>query len=380
MQARGVLGVVSRVVEILFVQSLRRIGAGALLVIAVAACNASNSERTPPQGDDGPPSEVVGGAPRAIATLLRIPWSIVRVGDEALVSERNTARILAFRPGEALRVIGTVPGVTARADGGLLGLALRELDGTQWIYAFHSTMTDNRIVRMRYAADALSTPEVVLQGIPGGRGHNGGRIGFGPDGMLYAVTGDAQMGSNAQDTASLGGKVLRMTPDGDVPTDNPTPGSLVYSMGHRNPEGLAWDAAGRLWITEFGEDGWDELNRIEPGANYGWPIVEGNSNDPSFVNPVVQWRTAEMGPSGLAFVDDTFFIAGLTGRRLWTVVFDAAGEPITAAHFAGEFGRIRDVVVGPDDDVWFMSNRTDGRGDAPGPDDDRIFSVSRSTL
>ena len=347
---------------------MRRWGMIVFLLVGIEGCAEA----------DDPIDEVAdtgSSAPEVLATGLRIPWSMLRVGDETLVSERNTARILAFRRGEALRVVGTVPGVTARNDGGLLGLALREIDGQRSIYAFHSTSSDNRIIRMPYVDGVLGPPEIILQGIPGGRGHNGGRIGFGPDGMLYAVTGDAQQSANAQDPDALGGKTLRMTPDGSVPADNPSPGSLVYSMGHRNPEGLAWDAEGTLWITEFGEDGWDELNRIVPGANYGWPIVEGSAGNPSYVDPVVEWRTSEMGPSGLAFADGRFFIAGLTGRRLWTVRFDTSGAPVTTPYFVGEFGRLRDVIEGPAGEVWFVSNRTDGRGDTPSADDDRIFAV-----
>ncbi|WP_200945914.1 PQQ-dependent sugar dehydrogenase [Rhizobium sp. Leaf391] len=315
------------------------------------------------------------GVPVDIATGFNIPWSVVVVGEEVLVSQRNTADIFAFKPGEKPRSIGKVPDVSAHLDGGLLGLAQRTEGDRIWIYAYHSTASDNRIVRMSYADGTLGDSEVVLAGIPGGRGHNGGRIAFGPDGLLYATTGESQNPNLSQDPHSLGGKILRMTPEGEAPDDNPIAGSLVYSLGHRNPQGLTWDEKGQLWTTDFGDDAWDELNRIDPGKNYGWPIVEGRGGNPAYVDPVVQWRTKEMGPSGLAYIDGTFIIAGLTGKRLWTVSFDTADEPVVASHFIGEYGRIRHALKGPDDKLWFVTNKTDGRGDNPTASDDRILAV-----
>jgi glucose/arabinose dehydrogenase len=215
---------------------------------------------------------------------------------------------------------------------------------------------------------------VVIEGLAGGRGHNAGRIAFGPDGMLYVTVGDSRNPALSQDPDALGGKILRMTPEGKVPADNPKQGSLVYALGLRNPQGLAWDNRGQLWATDFGDKGWDELNRIEPGKNYGWPVIEGRSDNPAYVNPVVQWRTPEMGPSGLAYVNGTFFIAGLTGQRLWSVSFDAAGQPVATEHFANTYGRIRDVVKAPDGNLWFVTNNT-SRPETARPGDDRVLSL-----
>jgi glucose/arabinose dehydrogenase len=170
----------------------------------------------------------------------------------------------------------------------------------------------------------------------------------------------------------LNGKILRMTPAGDVPGDNPTSGSYVYSMGHRNPQGLAWDADGQLWAAEFGQNTWDEFNRIEPGANYGWPVVEGASGQSGFVDPVLQWATSEASPSGLTYVDGTFFLAALRGTRVWALYPDSG--PSAVAWFEGQFGRIRDVAPGPDGTLWFISNNTDGRGD-PIAGDDHLYQV-----
>ena len=319
---------------------------------------------------DSPTSCVMPvGNPTEIASGLNIPWSAVQICNEVLVSQRGTGEIVAFQLGEGLRSVGTVPDVVARGDGGMLGLAVLTEDENIWLYAYHSTSSGNRIVRMAYSEGALGEVQLVLDGLPGGRGHNGGRIAFGPDGMLYVTVGETRNPDLAQDRNSLAGKILRMTPTGGVPTDNPINGSLVYSLGHRNSQGLAWDDRGQLWATDFGDDGWDELNRIEPGGNYGWPIIEGRGGNPAYMDPVMQWRTQEMGPSGLAYVDGTFFIAGLTGQRLWSVTIDAAGSPDATAYYAGEFGRVRHVLEGSDGNLWFLTNGR--RGDPDG----QILSV-----
>jgi glucose/arabinose dehydrogenase len=221
----------------------------------------------------------------------------------------------------------------------------------------------------------------VLDGIAKAGNHNGGRIAFGPDGMLYATVGDAGRPDAAQDADALNGKILRMTPTGGVPDDNPFPGSLVYSLGHRNPQGLAWDDDGQLWAAEFGQDTWDEFNRIEPGGNYGWPIVEGTGDGSGdFLDPWAQWPTDDASPSGLTYIDGTFFLAGLGGQRLWAIYVDEQqGTADPVAWFAGEYGRLRDVAAGPDDTLWVMTNNTDGRG-SPRPGDDRILQVRLTPL
>ncbi|MBY5775015.1 PQQ-dependent sugar dehydrogenase [Rhizobium leguminosarum] len=303
-----------------------------------------------------------GKAPVEIASGLSIPWAAVAIGDEVIVSQRGTAEIVAYRPGHSLRPVGIVPDFVARGDGGMLGLAvLREAD--IWLYIYHSTNNGNRIVRMRYSEGRLGNPQIVLDDIPGGRGHNGGRIAFGPDGMLYVTVGETRNLDLPQDLKSLAGKILRMTPDGRVPSDNPFPGSLVYSFGHRNPQGLAWDDADQLWATEFGDDTWDELNRIEPGGNYGWPMLEGRGGNPDYIDPVMQWGTQEMGPSGMAYIGGTFFIAGLTSQRIWAVTIDRDGSADARDHFVGEYGRIRHVLHGSDGNLWFLTNSRSGGND-----------------
>ncbi len=214
---------------------------------------------------------------------------------------------------------------------------------------------------------------MIVNGLPSNSFHNGGRIAFGPDDMLYVSVGDAGQRSEAQDRDSLAGKILRYTPDGDVPTDNPFRGSPVWSLGHRNVQGMAWTDDGMMFAAEFGENTWDELNVIERGANHGWPEVEGTGGeDRGFVDPVQQWSTDEASPSGITAVGDTVFVANLKGEVVRAVPSTDPGT--STEYFAGDFGRIRTVLEGPDDTLWFVTNNTDGRG-SPGPGDDRIVSV-----
>jgi len=347
--------------------------------LVLAGCGAANPVTSP--GTPAPtPSESVGqvqpaGHPFDVATGLVAPWSILRVSDgETLISQRDDGRILSVASDGSTAEVGFVSEIAFGGEGGLLGLAYLADDDAAWVYAYFTSATDNRIVRMPYDDGELGEPEVVLTGLAKAGNHNGGRIAFGPDGMLYATVGDAAVPGLAQDPASPNGKILRMTPEGDVPDDNPTPGSLVYSLGHRNPQGLAWDADGQLWAAEFGQNTWDEFNRIEPGANYGWPVVEGQTGDSRFIDPVLQWATSDASPSGLAYVDGTFFLAALKGERVWAIYVADDGTAGATPWFVGEFGRIRDVAAGPDGSLWFLTNNTDGRGD-PRDGDDRLLQV-----
>ena len=370
------------------------LGMTAVLLAGLSACSPGGGpSRAPspsPAASSAPPRPTgtstpnpvlqpvqVSGDPVEIASGLDAPWSILRLaGGASLISERDTANVIELLGDGSTRVAGQVAEVAPNGEGGLLGLAALEDAASVWIYAYFTAADDNRIVRMPLSGVpgslSLGAPEPVLGGIAKAGNHDGGRIAFGPDGMLYATVGDAGDSSRSQDPGSLNGKILRMTPSGGVPDGNPF-GTLVWSLGHRNPQGIAWDSRGRLWASEFGQNTWDELNIITPGSNYGWPIVEGAAGDPAFVDPVEQWATTDASPSGLAIVSDTLFLAALRGERLWTVWPDSAREP--AAAFEGAYGRIRDVAPGPDGTLWFLTNNTDGRGE-PRDGDDRLFQVT----
>jgi glucose/arabinose dehydrogenase len=317
------------------------------------------------------------GAAEMVASGLEAPWGLAFLPDgSALVSERDSGRILQLRPGSAPRAVATMPGVAAAGEGGLLGLAVAPDDGPdQLVYAYFSAAADNRIVGFRLGGGA---GQVLLAGIPRAGIHNGGRIAFGPDGMLYAGTGDAAQRGAAQDPGSLGGKILRLRPDGGVPDDNPDPGSPVWSLGHRNVQGLAWDDQGRLFATEFGQNRVDEVNLIVRGGNYGWLEVEGTGGGDRFRDPVVTWPTSQASPSGAAIVGDTLYAAALRGERLWSVPLDGrggAGRP--QALLDGAYGRLRHAAVAPDAALWVLTSNRDGRGD-PAPDDDRVLRFPRA--
>lgn len=312
---------------------------------------------------------------RSIAQGLRTPWAIAFLpGGDALVSERDTARLLRVTPTGAVSVVGVVPGVVRRSQGGLLGLAVSpRFSADRHVYAFISAEQDNRIVRFRYdegTSAGIVGVETVLTGIPVADDANGGRLKFGPDGMLYATTGYNFRREFAQDPDSLGGKILRMTPDGRPAPGNPFPGSVVWTLGHRNVQGIAWDPYGRAYATEFGASTFDELNRIRRGRNYGWPYVEGASTVPLFTDPELTWRPAEAAPSGIAFADGSLWVAALRGVRLWQIPLGANGRPgAPVPHFVGTHGRIRDVVVAPDGALWLLTSNTDGVGEARDGDD-----------
>ncbi|HEU4757077.1 MAG TPA: PQQ-dependent sugar dehydrogenase [Agromyces sp.] len=344
----------------------------------VATPSVSPSPSTP--AASVPPPVEPTGTPETIAEGLAAPWSILRLPDGGvLVSERDAGRIVEVLEDGRLREVAVVPGVVPGGEGGLMGLAHLPGDGDRpsTVFAYHSTDSDNRIVRMPLTGEPgeleLGEPEVILDGLPRGGNHNGGRLAIGPDDYLYATVGDAGARDSAQDPDSLGGKILRMTADGEVPRDNPA-GTLVWSLGHRNPQGLAWDAAGGMWAAEFGQNTWDELNRIEPGANYGWPAVEGIAGDSRFTDPAVQWPTREASPSGIAVVGDTIVSAALRGERLWWASPAITAPTRVVDAFDGEFGRFRDVVPGPDGEVWAITNNTDGRG-SPRDGDDRLLRI-----
>ncbi|MFD7688202.1 PQQ-dependent sugar dehydrogenase [Streptomyces sp. NPDC059781] len=355
---------------------------------AGASPSGTATRSSSPEGsaEETPPAKGSVKVVRTVTTGLSTPWGLAPLADgDLLVSSRDEATITRVdgRTGEKTE-LGEVPGVSSSNEGGLLGIALSpEYASDRMIYAYFTSASDNRIVRMIYdekkpAGEQLGAPDTVFRGIPKGEIHNGGRIAFGPDKMLYAGTGESGDTGLSQDKESLGGKILRLTPEGEPAPGNPFPDSAVYSYGHRNVQGLAWDAKQRLFASEFGQDTWDELNAIEPGDNYGWPEAEGESDDGGFHDPVDQWTTDEASPSGIAYAEGSVWMAGLGGERLWRIPLkgtEASADP--EAFLEDEYGRLRTVTAAGGNKLWLVTSNTDGRGN-PKEDDDRILELEVS--
>jgi glucose/arabinose dehydrogenase len=344
------------------------------LCLALTGCTGETAPQvaapsSAPGGDNGATSGAAENAAassvpvpafdRELATGLSLPWSMAPLPDgSVLVSERDSALIKRLADGN-VQEVGSIPDALAGVgEGGLLGLAVSpDFAQDQLVFAYFTGAQDNRVVRFTFDGATLGQPEPILTGIPSAQIHNGGRIKFGPDGFLYVATGDATQQGSAQDPSSLGGKILRITATGAPAPGNPTEGSPVYSLGHRNVQGLAWDSVGRLWATEFGADVNDELNLIQPGGNYGWPEVTGAPGRAGFVDAQVVWPSpATASPSGMAIIDDIAYIGALRGERLRQVPLrgGAAAEPID--HFQDRFGRLRDAIQGPDGALWVANN------------------------
>ena len=372
----------------------------AALIVAMAGCGLFG----PGTEEEGGicPAPGSGAAPadspptvRTIASGLCLPWGLAFLPDgTALVTERDTARLLSVTADGRVAEVKTFADVrpggrpprgdAGGGEGGLLGVAVSPNFATdKWVYVFYATASDNRVARFQLSepGHVAGAHQPILTGIPvaddpkesGFRAHHGGRMAFGPDGMLYVGTGETYYTrAIAQDKQNLGGKILRVTPDGKPAPGNPFPDSPVWSLGHRNVQGLAFDSKGRLYAAELGEDRFDELNLIEAGKNYGWPTVEGVSHDPRFVDPIATWAPADASPSGIAVVGDHIYIACLRGQRLYRVGLDGSNpEPL----LVGRYGRLRTVTLAPDGSLWVTTSNRDGLN-LPKPGDDRIVRLT----
>ena len=372
----------------------------AALLLVTTGCSSDDGEKTDAAGSS-PPSSSAGSSPpgkaadetppakgsvkvvRTVAEDLDSPWGLAPLPEGGLlVSSRDEATISRIDEKTGKRTeLGEVPGVAPAGEGGLMGIAVSpDYASDHMIYAYFTSESDNRIVRMLYdpekpAGEQLGAPDTILRGIPKGTNHNGGRLAFGPDRMLYASTGERYEGPLAQDKKSLGGKILRMTPEGQPAPGNPFDDSVVYSYGHRNVQGLAWDSEQRLFASEFGQNTWDELNHIRPGGNYGWPEVEGEGGESGYVDPVAVWSTEEASPSGIAIAEGSVWMAGLRGQRLWRVPLDGTKTAADPQPFLeGDYGRLRTVVSAGGDKLWLVTSETDGRG-SPENGDDKILKL-----
>ncbi|GAB3998359.1 PQQ-dependent sugar dehydrogenase [Nocardioides marmoraquaticus] len=365
----------------------RLVALAATSALVLTACGSDD----PPSADDSPaapassatPTEEASEAPAPsarpkvlgeVATELEAPWGIAFLPDgAALVTERDSERVLRV-DADGVREVGTVDLAAPKNEAGLLGVAVSpDFASDRRVFLYVSTDTDNRVLRTTLQGGRLGELEPILTGIPLNTFHDGGKLAFGPDEQLYVATGDAGRPELAQDRRSLAGKVLRITQDGEPSRGNPD-GTAMWSYGHRNVQGLAWDDEGRLWAPEFGDQTWDELNLVEKGGNYGWPQAEGKGGPEGTTDPRVQWSTDEASPSGAAYVDGRVWVAGLGGERLWRLDVRPGGVRNPTDFLVGRYGRIRAVAAAPDGNLWVATNNTDGRGE-PRPRDDRILLV-----
>ncbi|WP_460945728.1 PQQ-dependent sugar dehydrogenase [Okibacterium endophyticum] len=360
----------------------------AALALILAGCSGSEPQQS---GSASPPSvssaptqtaqaNLALGEPEELVTGLETPWGLTFLPDgSALISSSTTGEILRLPEGASeAETVGVVPGVEVSAEGGLLGIAASPgFDSDRTVFAYVSSSQSNRAVALSIAEDfgSLTEERVLLDGIRTADRHHGGRLEIGPDGYLWIGTGDAGERENAADETSLNGKVLRVALDGSIPEDNPF-GTAVFSTGHRNVEGIAFGPDGTVYASELGENTWDEVNVLTPGADYGWPETEGVEGDTG-QPPIFTFRPEEASPSGIVYAGGSLWMGALRGERLWQLPVNgpnAAGDPV--AHFVGEYGRIRTVDVAPDGSLWLMTSNTDattGTGGDPGGD--RVIRV-----
>ncbi|KKQ37352.1 MAG: Quinoprotein glucose dehydrogenase [Candidatus Woesebacteria bacterium GW2011_GWA1_37_7] len=321
---------------------------------------------------------------------LDTPWAIAFLADgNLLVTERKGTVRLVSKDGVLQdSPVAEISSAKEIGEGGLQGITLHpDFASNGFLYLYYTYAcsegnTLNRVGRMTYKDRSLSNEQIIVDEIPGASNHDGGRIKFGPDKLLYITTGDAQNPSSAQDKGSLSGKILRVTDDGSPAQGNPF-GNGVYSYGHRNPQGITWDDNGGLWETEHGpsglETGNDEFNRIEIGKNYGWPEIRGTQTKPDMITPLIEsGRSDTWAPAGLAFANGKFYFAGLRGQSLYQVTV-SNGTYNLKTYFKGEYGRLREVILGPDGMLYVTTSNRDGRGNVK-PGDDKILRINPEKL
>jgi glucose/arabinose dehydrogenase len=334
------------------------------------------------------PTEISDTGIDVVASGLRVPWAIDFASDGRIFLTERIGNVRVIESGKLIDEPVFTTEVAKSGEAGMLGLALDPaFDDNHFIYVYYTYVDANgslwnKVVRLKEQNNKASEEKVLVDKIPGAGIHDGGRIKFGPDGKLYITTGDAANSNLSQNLNSLAGKILRINSDGSIPDDNPFPDSPVYTYGHRNPQGIAWHPATKeLYSTEHGPTGNDEINLIKAGMNYGWPIEQCNAKE--FVGPIVCYEVA-VAPAGATFYSsdklpykNNFFFATLRGTHVERVVFDNDNKAIKLENFLDGFGRIRDIVEGPDGYLYIATSNRDGRG-LPAFDDDKILRITRS--
>lgn len=322
---------------------------------------------------------VVQGVPTVLADNLEVPWSIQKAGDVFYISERPGAIVKVDGDRQVRQRVILEKSLSGEAEAGLLGFVLHPyfLENQQ-AYAYYTYDEQgspfNRVVVLELTDQVWREVRVLLDRIASGPVHHGGRIKIGPDEKLYFSAGDAAVAENAQSFNTLNGKILRMNMDGSIPKDNPFPNSYIYSYGHRNPQGLAWDESGTLYESEHGQLAHDELNRIIAGANYGWPVIEGKEQQQGLMPPIFQTGEVTWAPSGIAYHDGKLYVATLRGQALQEVDLST----LRNREIVTGLGRIRDVLINGEY-LYFVSNNTDGRGN-PTEDDDKLYQIPLSEI
>lgn len=350
--------------------------------------------RSGPQNNSLPTTGVStndNSAVSAVVSNLDTPWAITFLPDKSMLVTERSGKIRRIDLSEKRDpvVVITISSVKEIGEGGLLGITLHpDFAENNFVYVYYTYNGDgnntfNRVVRMVYKDKKLNDEKIIVDKIPGSSNHNGGRIKFGPDKMLYIATGDAENPSQAQDKNTFGGKILRVTDEGKPAPKNPFH-NLIFSYGHRNVQGLAWDGNGTLWETEHGrsgiQSGLDELNLIESGKNYGWPVIQGDETKEGMeTSRKNSGSSITWAPSGAAFVGNSLFFAGLRGQTLYEAVIENGQVKEIKEHLKGQFGRLREVVFGPDNMLYITTSNKDGRGVAKS-DDDKILRVDPTAL
>ncbi|MCD3220455.1 PQQ-dependent sugar dehydrogenase [Mammaliicoccus sciuri] len=330
------------------------------------------------QSDDNQERKETKGI-ETVAQGLDTPWSIAKSNDVFYLSERPGKIIKIDGNKKTEQQVDLEKDVSTAAEAGLLGFVLApDFKDSKEAYAYYTYEDNgqfNRIVKLKLENDTWKEDEVLIDKIPNGQYHHGGRLKIGPDDKLYATTGDASDEQNAQDKDTLGGKILRINLDGSKPKDNPMSNSYVYSYGHRNPQGIVWTPDGQMYASEHGNQANDEINEIKVGHNYGWPVIEGNEENDNMETPIFTSGSDDTwAPSGIAFKDGIIYSAALRGEGI--MKFDVEKDEMKK--IATKYGRIRDVYI-VNDDLYFVSNNTDGRGN-PSQNDDKMYKVSLSQL